>query len=289
MTISNPASDSFVAEVDAQNFQTAVIEKSQQVPVVLEFYAQGAAPSEALTAILSSLVQSYQGKIFWGRVNVQTNPQIVQQLGVRGLPTIKIVKDGQLLESLEGPQTEEQLRAQFDQITMSPSDQIRAQIAHFVSLGDRESAIDMLREMMSQEPNNFSLHTELCDLMIQTQRIEEAETLLVSLPKDAEGIEKAKSRLYFVKFVQDLAPLPELAQAASGAPSDQDSLFNHACALVVDDQIEAALEVLLKMLEQDKTWQEDTARNTMIKVFELLGKGDTLASRYRRKMFTLLH
>ena len=102
MTISNQASDSFVAEVDAQNFQATVIEKSQQVPVVLEFYAQGAAPSEALTATLSSLVQSYQGKIFWARVNVQTNPQIVQQLGVRGLPTIKIVKDGQLHESLEG-------------------------------------------------------------------------------------------------------------------------------------------------------------------------------------------
>ena len=289
MTISNQASDSFVAEVDAQNFQATVIEKSQQVPVVLEFYAQGAAPSEALTATLSSLVQSYQGKIFWARVNVQTNPQIVQQLGVRGLPTIKIVKDGQLLESLEGPQTEAQLRAQFDQLTMSPSDQIKAQIAQFVSLGDRESAMDMLREMMSQEPSNFSLHTELCDLMIQTQRIEEAETLLASLPDDAEGIEKARSRMYFVKIVQDLAPLAELAQAAAEKPSNQSSLFDHACALVVDDQIEAALETLLKMLSQDKTWQDDAARNTMIRVFELLGKGDPLASRYRRKMFTLLH
>ncbi|MGB1340839.1 MAG: tetratricopeptide repeat protein [Pseudomonadales bacterium] len=289
MTISNQGSDNFVAEVDAQNFQAVVIEKSQQVPVILEFYAQGAAPSEALTAILSNLVQAYQGKIFWARVNVQTNPQIVQQLGVRGLPTIKIIREGQLLESLEGPQTEEQLRAHFDQLTMSPSDQIRAQIAHFVSLGDRESAMDMLREMMSQEPNNFSLHTELCDLMIQTQRIEEAETLLASLPNDAEGIEKARSRMYFVKFVQDLAPLNELARAAAEAPSDQDCLFKHACALVVDDQIEAALEVLLKMLGQDKTWQEDAARNTMIKVFELLGKGDPMASRYRRRMFTLLH
>jgi putative thioredoxin len=95
--------------------------------------------------------------------------------------------------------------------------------------------------------------------------------------------------MYFVKIVQDLAPLAELAQAAAEEPSDQSSLFDHACALVVDDQIEAALETLLKMLSQDKTWQDDAARNTMIRVFELLGKGDPLASRYRRKMFTLLH
>ncbi len=279
----------FVTEITAQNFQADVVEKSQQVPVIMEFYAEGAAPSDELSKLLGALIPSYQGKLFWARVNVQANQQLVQQLGVRGLPTLKVVKGGQLLDNLEGPQTQAALSALFDQLTMSEGDQIRAQIAQYLSVGDRESAMAMLRDMMVQEPLNVSLKTELCDLMIQTNQIQEAEALLASLPADAEGIEKAKSRLHFVQEVSELGPIEALEALARSHPDDQSHLYHFACALVVADQIEAGLQVLLDMLQRDKSWSEDKARQTMIRVFELLGKGDPMASTYRRKMFTLMH
>lgn len=279
----------FVTEISTQNFQTDVVEKSQQVPVILEFYAEGAAPSDELSSLLGALIPSYQGKLFWARVNVQANQQLVQQLGVRGLPTLKVVKGGQLLDNLEGPQTQAALSALFDQLTMSEGDQIRAQIAEYLSVGDRESAMAMLREMMVQEPLNVSLKTELCDLMIQANQIQEAEALLASLPADAEGIEKAKSRLHFVQQVSDLGPIEDLEALALSHPDDQSHLYHLACALVASDQIEAGLQVLLDMLRRDRSWSEDKARQTMIRVFELLGKGDPMASNYRRKMFTLMH
>jgi putative thioredoxin len=238
---------------------------------------------------LGTLIPSYQGKLFWARVNVQANQQLVQQLGVRGLPTLKVVKGGQLLDNLEGPQTQAALSALFDQLTMSEGDQIRAQIAEYLSIGDRESAMAMLREMMVQEPLNASLKTELCDLMIQANQIQEAEALLASLPADAEGIEKAKSRLHFVQQVSELDPIEALEALAISHPDDQSHLYHFACALVAADQIEAGLQVLLDMLRRDKSWSEDKARQTMIRVFELLGKGDPMASTYRRKMFTLMH
>jgi putative thioredoxin len=191
-----------------------------------------------------------------------------------GLPTLKVVKGGQLLDNLEGPQTQAALSALFDQLTMSEGDQIRAQIAQYLSVGDRDSAMGMLREMMAQEPNNVSLKTELADLMIQANQIQDAETLLASLPADADGIEKAKSRLHFVQQVSELGAI---------------DAYHFACALVASDQIEAGLQVLLDMLRQDKSWSDDKARHTLIRVFELLGKGDPMASSYRRKMFTLMH
>ena len=279
----------FVTEITAQNFQADVVEKSQQVPVIMEFYAEGAAPSDELSKLLGTLIPSYQGKLSWARVNVQANQQLVQQLGVRGLPTLKVVKGGQLLDNLEGPQTQAALSALFDQLTMSEGDQIRAQIAGYLSVGDRESAMAMLREMMVQEPLNASLKTELCDLMIQANQIQEAEALLASLPNDAEGIEKAKSRLHFVQQVSELGTIETLEALAISHPDDQSHLYHFACALVAADQIEAGLQVLLDMLRRDKSWSEDKARQTMIRVFELLGKGDPMASTYRRKMFTLMH
>jgi len=289
MPANEMSSGDFVTEITAQNFQTDVVEKSQQVPVIMEFYAEGAAPSDELSKLLGVLIPSYQGKLFWARVNVQANQQLVQQLGVRGLPTLKVVKGGQLLDNLEGPQTQAALSALFDQLTMSEGDQIRAQIAEYLSIGDRESAMAMLREMMVQEPLNASLKTELCDLMIQANQIQEAEALLASLPGDAEGIEKAKSRLHFVQQVSELDPIEALEALAISHPDDQFHLYHFACALVAADQIEAGLQVLLDMLRRDKSWSEDKARQTMIRVFELLGKGDPMASTYRRKMFTLMH
>ena len=289
MPANEMSSGDFVTEITAQNFQTDVVEKSQQVPVIMEFYAEGAAPSDELSKLLGTLIPSYQGKLFWARVNVQANQQLVQQLGVRGLPTLKVVKGGQLLDNLEGPQTQAALSALFDQLTMSEGDQIRAQIAEYLSIGDRESAMAMLREMMVQEPLNASLKTELCDLMIQANQIQEAEALLASLPGDAEGIEKAKSRLHFVQQVSELGTIETLEALAISHPDDQSHLYHFACALVAADQIEAGLQVLLDMLRRDKSWSEDKARQTMIRVFELLGKGDPMASTYRRKMFTLMH
>ena len=289
MPANEMSSGDFVTEITAQNFQADVVEKSQQVPVIMEFYAEGAAPSDELSKLLGTLIPSYQGKLSWARVNVQANQQLVQQLGVRGLPTLKVVKGGQLLDNLEGPQTQAALSALFDQLTMSEGDQIRAQIAGYLSVGDRESDMAMLREMMVQEPLNASLKTELCDLMIQANQIQEAEALLASLPNDAEGIEKAKSRLHFVQQVSELGTIETLEALAISHPDDQSHLYHFACALVAADQIEAGLQVLLDMLRRDKSWSEDKARQTMIRVFELLGKGDPMASTYRRKMFTLMH
>ena len=289
MPANEMSSGDFVTEITAQNFQADVVEKSQQVPVIMEFYAEGAAPSDELSKLLGTLIPSYQGKLSWARVNVQANQQLVQQLGVRGLPTLKVVKGGQLLDNLEGPQTQAALSALFDQLTMSEGDQIRAQFAGYLSVGDRESAMAMLREMMVQEPLNASLKTELCDLMIQANQIQEAEALLASLPNDAEGIEKAKSRLHFVQQVSELGTIETLEALAISHPDDQSHLYHFACALVAADQIEAGLQVLLDMLRRDKSWSEDRARQTMIRVFELLGKGDPMASTYRRKMFTLMH
>ena len=93
-----------VIEVSAQNFQDEVLEKSKQIPVFLEFYADGAEPSMALAPVLRKLADEYQGKFLLARVDIQQNPQIVQQLGVRTLPTIKIIFQGQMVQDLEGPQ-----------------------------------------------------------------------------------------------------------------------------------------------------------------------------------------
>jgi len=278
---------SFSVEVDAQNFQTEVAEKSQQVPVLLEFYAEGAEQCAATSELLQKLASEYQGKFALARVEVQKNPQLVQQLQVRALPTIKIIFQGQMAGDIEGPADEQQLRGALDQLTMSPMERVREQIDFLVAQGERKQAIQMLQQVIAEEPNNFGLHVELCDLLIMEGEVNDARQILEALPEDTEGLDKPKSRLEFIDLAGELGSLDELSSRAESG--DLQARFNLAVRLIVEDQVEQGLETLLDILKTDKSWEEEKARLTMIKVFNMLGKGNELATSYRRKMFTYLH
>ena len=278
-----------IIEVSVKDFQQDVVEKSRQIPVMLEFYAPGAAPSELQAPILKKLATEFAGKFLLARVNVQENQQIVQQLKVRTLPTIKIIVNAQMAHDLEGEQTETQLRELLESLTMSPIERIREQINLLLLAGNRQGAIQMLQEAISQEPQNHALHVELADLLVMESRIDEARELLATLASDTIGIGKPKNRIEFSELSASLPALTELLDSVTQQPEDLPLKYQLAVRLVANDQIEEALEVLLEMLKIDKDYDEALARRTMVKIFELLGKGDSTATAYRRKMFTFLH
>ena len=276
-------------EVSAQNFQQEVAEKSKQTPVLLEFYVEGAAQSAEASLVLGRLVAEYQGKFILARVNVEANPQLVQQLGVRTLPTIKIIFQGQIAQDLAGPIDEPGLRDILDQLTVSPMERVREQIDVLLKGGDRQAAIQMLRQVIAEEPKNYGLHAELGDLLIMEGQVDDARKILAALPADTQGIEKPRNRLAFVDEVADLPGVAELQAQIKADPDAMQPRYQLAICLIVADQIEQGLEELLILLKQNKLWEEELARKTMIKVFDMLGKGDETATRYRRKMFTFLH
>jgi putative thioredoxin len=281
--------ENFTVEINAQNFQSEVAEKSQQVPVFLEFYAEGAEQCASTTALLQKLASEYQGKFVVARVNIQENQQLAQQLGVRALPTIKIIFQGQMSGDIEGPAEEEQLRGVLEQLTMSPMERVREQIDFLVAQGERSQAIAMLQQVIAEEPKNYGLHAELSDLLIMEGQIDEARQILDALPSDTEGLEKPQSRLEFIELAGDIGTLEELQTKSDADPADLSVRFDLAVRLVVEDAAEKGLELLLGILKKDKNWEEGKAQQTMIKVFNMLGKGNEVATRYRRQMFTWLH
>ncbi len=279
---------SHIVDVSAQNFQE-VIEKSRDTPVLLEFYVEGAEQSQPTAVMLNKLVAEYQGKFLLGRIDVQQNPQVAQQLGVRGLPTVKVIFQGQMVQDLEGPQEESTVREILDQITMSPVERIKAQVDMYLAAGQRSEAIELLQQVIQQEPGNTAIQVELADLLIMDGRPEDAQQIIASLPADTAGISKPTNRLKFIELAAGFAEIAELEAAIAANPEDLGKRYQLAVCLVVDDQIEPALDQLLSMLQQDKEYEEELARKTMIQVFDLLGKGDATATAYRRKMFAFLH
>ena len=278
-----------IVDVTVENFQSVVGEQSKTTPVLLEFYAEGAEQCASTSALLQKLAAEYAGKFILGRVEVQQNPQIVQQLGIKALPTIKIIFQGQMAGDIEGPAEEQHLRGALDQITMSPMERVREQVDLLVLQGERQQAIKMLREVIAEEPNNFGLHVELCDLLILEGETNDARQILEAIPQDTVGIEKPRSRLEFLDLAGDLGQLSELQARVSAEPENLRARFELAIRLVVEDRTEEGLDVLLDLMKADREWEDELARKTMIKIFNMLGKGNEIAVTYRRKMFSLLH
>lgn len=278
-----------VFDVSLQNFNTEVAERSQKTPVLVEFYAEGAEQSQETSALLARIASEYDGKFLLGRVDIQRNPELVQQLQVRTLPTVKVVFQGQIVQNLEGPLPEPQLREFLDQLTMSPVERVRVQVDELLEQGNRPGAIQLLQQLIAEEPENHGISVELADLMIMEGDMAQAQSILGDLPEDAEGISKPRNRIAFIEEASSLPSVSELSQALADDEGNLKLRYELAVAQVADDQTEAALENLLVVLQKDREFQDELARKTMIRIFELLGKGDETATRYRRKMFTFLH
>ena len=143
-----------VFEIDPNTFQTDVVERSKQVPVILLFWTDQVAPAADTKRVLETLVAQYQGKFALGLSDVAKDQALAQQLRVQGIPSIRVVADGQITEQMEGPQGEAALRELVDKLTMSGSDLLRDQLAVHIASGDWDNALATLQQAINEEPNN---------------------------------------------------------------------------------------------------------------------------------------
>ena len=157
--------NNLVFEVRPETFQTDVVERSQQVPVLLLFWAAQVPPSAEALRELEALLPQYQGKVLLGTVDVAQDQTLAQHLRVQGLPSIRVVSGGQITEQLDGPQTQPALRSLLDNLTLSSADVLKAQLQQLLDSRDYASAVALLQQAMNEEPNNMAFRVELADVL----------------------------------------------------------------------------------------------------------------------------
>lgn len=276
-------------EVTAENFQADVVERSQQAPVVLLFWAQEVMPSAQLRSDLENVARAYQGKVFVGLVDVARDPTLAQHLRVQGLPSMRVVQGGQLVHQLDGPQTEAALRALLDQLTLSSAEVLREELGVLLETGQWDRAMAMLQQAITEEPQNQGFRVELADLLARRGQVDEARQVLAGVPDETEERDRPRSRIEFLEEVGALEPADVLMARVTADPTDLEARYGLAVHAAAQGDCEDALEQALAILQADREFRDDIGRLTMIRVFHLLGKGSELASRYRRRMFNFMH
>ena len=275
--------------VTPDNFQTEVIEKSENLPVFVLFWAEQIEPSVQMRSLLSSLMQQYSGKAALVLSDVSQDQTLAQTLRVQGLPSVRVISKGKIVEQLDGPCEESQLRSVLDQLTQSPADMLKSQLNEYLVTKDWDSALALMKQAIEQEPNNQGFRVEFADVLVRKGDLEEASKVLEAIPKDTDGVKRPTIRLEIMQESAGMPDLEELEQTETSESKKLEIRYCKAIRFVTLEEYEKALELCLEILSADREFRDDIGRLTMIRIFDLMDKGDELASAYRRKMFNLMH
>ena len=278
-----------VFEIDPSTFQTDVIERSKQVPVVLLFWTDQVAPAVETKNALETLVAQYQGKFALGLSDVAKDQALAQQLRVQGIPSIRVVADGQIVEQMEGPQGEAALRALVDKLTMSSSDVLQDQLAVHIESQDWDSALAILQQAINDEPGNVGYKVEWADVLVRKGDLDGARTVVATIPEGTPERERPLTRLEIGEEAAGMGILKEVQVELETDPSNLDLRYRAAILCAAGGGYEEALEHAMFILQTDREFQDDIGRATMVRIMTLLGKDSDTAKRYRRRMFNFMH
>ncbi|MDF3919497.1 tetratricopeptide repeat protein [Salinicola salarius] len=286
----NVAPEDVIVDVTLENFQQVVLEGSMQHPVLLQSWASWCEPCKNLKPVLEKLAQEYAGAFVLARLDIEAFPQIASQLGVRSVPDVKLISQGQLYDQFQGALPEKQVREWLGKYleapanaSQSPEEMAEAALAS----GDTETAEAIYQELIQQYPEHYDYQIELAGVRVAAGQTADAKQILDNLPPEHRDAAKARGVRARIEFGEEALSQADID--ALGERDDSEAQYQRAMRQIADGQYEAGLEALLAVMKRDRAYGEDAARKTLLRVFDALGAEHPLTVTYRRRLFAMLY
>jgi putative thioredoxin len=284
----------YIFEATMDNFQQDVMEASSRTPILIDVWAEWCAPCKQLMPLLEKLADEYRGGFMLAKVNADQQEQLTGSLGVRSLPTVILVKDGQAIDGFNGALPESEIRKILDKHIEIPEDEEAPyDKAHRLwEEGDVEAALAVLTEMNRNNPEDLKVLIDLAQLKAELGDLETAEQVLESLPPEEKMQHQAKqlaARIKFLKASAELPPVHELEDALDKDPKDPNALHLLALHHILQENNAEAMDLLIRLMQVDSKYKEEVAKTTLIELFDKLGNNNPDVRTYRRKLYTLMH
>lgn len=275
--------------ITLENFQQVILEESKDKMVLVDFWAQQVPESVDLREKLTTALASHSETIILATVDCETQGQIAQQFGIKGLPTAILVKDGQPLDGLSGPQTDETLNEFLAKYLPKEQDILLNQALSLLDENNVNDAFKLISQAYQLDNERADIKLVLADVYIQTGKLPDAEALLQSIKMiDQDShYQSVMAKLELANQAADSPEIKALEQQLESEPDNIDVQHQLAAQYSQVNRHEDALAILFKLVQKDGA--DQNSKDLLLDVLKLLPEGDALASKYRRKLYTLMY
>ena len=288
-----------IKDTTEAGFMADVVEASQDIPIIVDFWAPWCGPCKTLGPQLEAAVRAAKGAVKMVKINVDEAQGIAGQLQVQSIPTVYAFHKGQPIDGFQGAQPESEIKAFVDRAVKAAGgetpgealDEAVAAAEDMLAEGAATDAAETFTAILGEDPNHAGAYGGLVRAQIAMDALDEAEAFLNGAPIEiskAPELEAAHAQLLLARQAADAGPVADLTAAVEANPDDLQARFDLAQALHANNDPQAAVTTLLDLFGKDREWNEGAAKTQLFTIFDALKPDDPIVLNGRRKLSSMI-
>ena len=293
----SPAGD-LIKDVNEDTFMTDVIDASQEVPVIVDFWAPWCGPCKTLGPMLEKAVSGAKGAVRMVKVNIDDNQAIAGQLRVQSIPTVYAFHKGQPVDAFQGAVPNSEIDAFVARVIEASGGDVSGGLSdaldsaeEMLEEGAASDAAQVFSAIIEEDNQNVKAYSGLARAKLTLEDIDGAEAVLNGVPadiSDSPEIEAVFAKIALARQALDVGPLSELEAAVTSDPANSKARFEYSQALYAADNIEEAVTQLLELFRRDSDWNGGAAKAQLFTIFDALEAKDPIVLNGRRKLSSMI-
>ncbi len=282
----------YVFDVNQENFDKVVLEGSNDVPVLVDFWAPWCGPCKTLKPLLEKLAEEYAGQFILAKIDSDENQALAGQYGVRGIPNVKAFFKGKIINEFSGAIPESELRDFLSKVIPSPAEELRIEAVELNNKNELDAALLKINEALALDKENMAIQLDKARILFRSKQIDEAKAIIDNFPIQMQTDPATVDLLNRIELALKTSDLPDEATLLANISADSKDLqsrLNLANLHIGNNQYQQALEQLIEVIKLDRNYNDDEARKTMLSLFNVLGNQHVLVRQYRKKLASLLN